>query len=520
MLNRMKSLGGAKLPKAILAPLSIKARWEITLLLLAFAVLVLVVITTAWLNERAQDGRDRTVALAHLSNKLGELHLYIRRAESDQRGYLLTNNQEFFDSYKQSVNSVMPRLTEIKMLHGADSQLLHAISQLQPKLKEKLEEMEEIIKLFAAGKQAGALRAVRSGQGQQLMEAIKVFFDDIQTRQSAELRAQLAHSGRLEWLLLVAELCGAVLVLGFSTLAVILLLRTNKSMRLAQQELGTAKDDLEITVAERTEQLRASNEEIQRFTYIVSHDLRAPLVNIMGFTTELENLRNDMLALSAAAKGDQPNLAANGEDAPPDKEEEALKREFDEAVGFIKTSIVKMERLIGAVLKMAREGERPLRPEPIDMTGLLQSIAAGLAHQTQEAGASIVIEPLPSITIDRLAVEQVFSNLLENAVKFLRADEPGRIQVTGKPAGRSAVFEVKDNGRGIELKDQRRIFELFRRAGPRDKPGEGIGLAYVLALLRRLGGSISADSEPGRGTVFTITLPMQWSGEEDKRASA
>ncbi|MDP4021754.1 MHYT domain-containing protein [Methylobacterium sp. NEAU 140] len=240
-------------------------------------------------------------------------------------------------------------------------------------------------------------------------------------------------------------------------------------------------------------ELRESNEEIQRYAYIVSHDLRAPLVNVMGFTSELEATREDVRAALAG----QPQA-------------ERIDADFTEALGFIRAAVNRMEGLIAAILKLSREGRRTFDPRPLDMTALLRGLADAQRHQTEARRAVVTIAPdLPTIVADRLAVEQVFGNLLDNAVKYLDPDRPGQVTVTARPAGTGRVrFEVADNGRGIAPRDHARVFELFRRAGTQDQPGEGIGLAHVKALVRALGGRIELASEPGAGATFGVTLPV------------
>jgi signal transduction histidine kinase len=191
----------------------------------------------------------------------------------------------------------------------------------------------------------------------------------------------------------------------------------------------------------------------------------------------------------------------------PDKQ---LSDDFSEALGFIKSSIAKMDRLITAILNLTREGRREFSPERIDMNELMNGIRTTVAHQALEANAQIRIRALPDVISDRLALEQIFSNLLDNALKYLKPDVDGDIEIRGRTKLGFAVFEVADNGRGIEARDHQRIFELFRRAGIQDKPGEGIGLAHVRALVRRLGGTMSVSSETGQGSTFTVTLPIQW----------
>jgi PAS domain S-box-containing protein len=259
-----------------------------------------------------------------------------------------------------------------------------------------------------------------------------------------------------------------------------------------QEWVGVHTDITEQRLAEA--ELRESNEEIQRYAYIVSHDLRAPLVNVMGFTSELEATREDV----RAALDQHPQA-------------ERIDADLGEALGFIKAAVTRMETLIAAILKLSREGRRTFSPEPIDMTALLNRIADAQRHQTEQAGAQVLVAPgLPTIKADRLALEQIFGNLIDNAVKYLDPARPGRIEIRADAVGGHRVrFSVADNGRGIAPRDHARVFELFRRSGAQDKPGEGIGLAHVKALVRSLGGRIDVASELGVGTTFGVTLPRE-----------
>ena len=253
-------------------------------------------------------------------------------------------------------------------------------------------------------------------------------------------------------------------------------------------------------LAERVTELDAANEEIQRFAYIVSHDLRAPLVNVMGFTSELEGAQAEIERFYRNVRQADSNLISPETRA-------AIESDLPEAIGFIRSSTVKMDKLIRAILKLSREGRRVLAPELIDMAHLLEAQRHSVAHQLHERGAVLLIEPLPDLTSDRLAIEQIFGNLIDNAVKYLHPSRPGRIAVRGRHLGANVIYEIKDNGRGIDPKDFERIFDLFRRSGVQDQQGEGIGLAHVRALVRRLGGTISVSSRLGEGSTFTVVLP-------------
>ncbi|WP_262031547.1 PAS domain-containing protein [Microvirga sp. Mcv34] len=253
-------------------------------------------------------------------------------------------------------------------------------------------------------------------------------------------------------------------------------------------------------LADRVTELDEANEEIQRFAYIVSHDLRAPLVNIMGFTSELEGVQAEIEQLYQNMKQADPRLISPTVRA-------AIESDLPEAIGFIRSSTVKMDKLIGAILKLSREGRRVLAPEPIDMAQMLEAQRRSVTHQLSEKGAELLLEPVPDLASDRLAIEQIFGNLIDNAVKYLEPTRPGRIVVRGHDLGANVVYEVEDNGRGIDSKDFERIFDLFRRSGVQDQQGEGIGLAHVRALVRRLGGTISVSSRRGEGSTFTVVLP-------------
>src|SRR5260221_5489169 len=196
----------------------------------------------------------------------------------------------------------------------------------------------------------------------------------------------------------------------------------------------------------------------------------------MGFTSELEQLRHDIFKRIAALRHASASLAAAAGDTEPvlEQEDKQLAQDFSEALEFIKSSIAKMDRLISAILNLTREGRREFKPERIDTRELIEGIVSTVAHQAAEAEARIRIDPLPNIVSDRLALEQIFSNLIDNGLKYLRSGIPGDIHIRGRTKLGFAIYDITDNGRGIDPKDHQRIFDLFRRAGTQDRPGQGI----------------------------------------------
>jgi signal transduction histidine kinase len=263
---------------------------------------------------------------------------------------------------------------------------------------------------------------------------------------------------------------------------------------------------LEARVAERTEDLMQANQEIQRFAYIVTHDLRAPLVNIMGFTAELD----------ASLKALQAYVLNDGK---PVSEEEirearlAASEDLPEAIGFIRSSTKKMDGLINAILKISRDGRRQLKPEIVELQPLLETITNSVYHQISESDGQIHLDiKAPRLNTDRLSVEQILGNLFDNAIKYKDPHRPLTLAVRTAPEGRHMVrIEVEDNGRGIAEQDHERVFELFRRSGQQDQSGEGIGLAHVRSLARNLGGEITVRSRLGEGSTFVLRLPSDLS---------
>lgn len=277
-------------------------------------------------------------------------------------------------------------------------------------------------------------------------------------------------------------------------------------------ELAGANQQLQRELAERrraeeklrrySEELRAINDEIKSFAYIVSHDLRAPLISIKGFAAELDLVLKDILPFLERC---MPNLDAGERE----RLRSALRQDAPEALGFISSSVSRMDSLINAVLKLSYLGRRELTLAPVNAGEVVDSITASLRHQLEQHHVTVTVGVLPEITIDRTALEQIIGNLLDNAVKYLTPGRPGRIEINACEEPDGTTLRISDNGRGIAPKDMGRIFELFRRANCQDTHGEGMGLPYVKTLVRRLGGRVECESTLGAGTAFTVFIPRQ-----------
>jgi len=460
--------------------------------------------------------REDADAVAHtleVQNQIYVSLLQVRRAESAERGYLLTSQPEFLTDFREAEAAVRPAFDHLRKLIADNPVQVQHLKEALPLVELRLREFNTVVNLAMSGQQAAANVIVQENATRRTTARIRDILDAMHTDEQRLLKIRTAETDRTQILSAAATTAGSAAVLALAVVSILLVRRSQKVRDEAAQQLRDLNVNLEAAVVERTADLRESNEEVQRFAYIVSHDLRSPLVNIMGFTSELEQLRASIFERIARLSAPQP-VTAGGDAGPVEDlladEDKALSQEFDESLGFIKSSIDKMDRLIGAILTLTREGRREFKPERVDVRELIEGIAQTVAHQAEEANATITIERLPRIISDRLALEQIFSNLIDNALKYLKPGVPGEVRVSGREKNRYTVYEVTDNGRGIDEKDHQRIFDLFRRAGVQDRPGQGIGLAHVRALVRRLGGTLSVSSELNQGSTFTVVLPAKW----------
>jgi signal transduction histidine kinase len=495
--------------------------WQVLLLTAGFLVLVAVSVACVLFVNRAREDSGWVVRSVEVENQTNALLLEIRRAESAARGYLLTSGPEFLSDHEDAVAQIHPDLDKLAGMIGDNPAQRENIRKMRAAIETRLGQFKQEMDFVKQGEQNRATALVREASAGDTTSTIRDLGEAMRQEESNLLALRTVNADRSQKMASTVTIAGSGLVIALAGISIFLVRRESRARDAAESRLRDSNVNLEATVDERTADLREANEEIQRFAYIVSHDLRSPLVNIMGFTSELEELRNSIFrrigalghAVAAAAV---PVVPVDTEPAL-DGDDKQLSEDFTEALGFIKSSIAKMDRLISAILNLTREGKREFEPVRIDMRELIEAIISTLAHQAEEAKAEIHVAPLPDIVSDRLALEQIFSNIIDNAIKYLKPGVPGEIAIRGRTKLGFAVFEISDNGRGIDSRDHHRIFDLFRRAGTQDKPGQGIGLAHVRALVRRLGGTMSVSSELGSGSTFTITLPIKWNTDPWRR---
>jgi len=226
-------------------------------------------------------------------------------------------------------------------------------------------------------------------------------------------------------------------------------------------------------------ELERSNEDLEQFAYVVSHDLREPLRGINGFMDLLYKAYKDKL------------------------DEKAI-----EYIKYATDSAKRMDDLLTSLLRYSHVQTQEKSFAPIPIRGALRAALANLKMNIDETGACITSDELPTVAADGIQMTELFQNLIANAIKF-RGDQKPQIHVGCQKQKDCWQFSVQDNGIGIDQQFNERIFVIFQRLHARDKyPGYGIGLSICRRIVERHGGRIWVESQPGQGTTFCFTIPV------------
>jgi signal transduction histidine kinase len=251
--------------------------------------------------------------------------------------------------------------------------------------------------------------------------------------------------------------------------------------------------------------LTRRNAELEQVIHVTSHDLRSPLVNVQGFSRELSYSVKELQNL------------LDETDVPADflaRARPLLDEQIPESLSYILASTAKMDSLLTSLLHVSRVGRAVFVFEPLDMGRLVREVLQNFEYRLKETGVLVEVEELPPCVGDSRRINQVFSNLLENSLKFLDPARPGHIRVGGEVRTCGPTYFVEDNGIGIPEAHRASVFDLFFTLAP-ERGGEGLGLAVVRRIIDKHGGRIYIESTEGAGCTISLSIPSGKPAQEN-----
>jgi len=434
-------------------------------------------------------------------NAVNRLHVAVLRIESGQRGFMLTNDAKYLADYTQTLGVIGELMDEVEVSSfSSDIEVQNErIERLLELTKAKVNEVIQVVELIKEGKEQEATELVESDEGIKLYKQFENLFSEID---SSERNMQGTHLANL--MSLRRDSVNTLIISSATTLLLIitvfLLLKINsREHEKYQADLESVNEDLESRIAERTqelsvysEELARSNRELEDFAFVASHDLQEPLRKIRAFGNRLESGYNDVF---------------------DERGKDYLARMLNAAE--------RMSMLISDLLAFSRVSTRGKEFDDVDLANVIKSVMSDLEIAIDEKSAQIDVSDMPVVRGDKSQLEQLFLNLLSNALKFQSDGVTPIVSITATDATSEDVKDilisdehdwikitVTDNGIGFEQSFAEKIFAPFQRLhGRSEYKGTGIGLAVCRRIVERHNGQISATSKLGEGATFSIIIP-------------
>lgn len=254
-------------------------------------------------------------------------------------------------------------------------------------------------------------------------------------------------------------------------------------------------------LAETNRTLAEKNREVETFVYSVSHDVRGPLVNLQGFNREIQRSSQELLSVLESDPGVPANVLTRARSI--------VTADMRESSAFMESAVAHLGRIVDALLRLSRLGRVEYECAFINVSEVVKNVLRSLQGTIQEKGAEIVVKELPPVWADSSAIEQIFSNLIGNALRYSDPARRPRIEIGGSSDASVGLarYYVKDNGLGIPESAIRVLFTAFRRFHPEAGPGEGMGLVMVRRVVERHNGKIRVESSEGQGSTFSLEFP-------------
>ncbi|KAA1156829.1 histidine kinase [Pseudoalteromonas fuliginea] len=469
----------------------------------AFIVVVLsIIVGNAFLALNTIQGLTQTQKsldnTSMLTTAIEQLHLSIVQAESGQRGYLLTEEDDYLTPYYDAIGQLEAQTNHVKSLRSEIDGQAERIAELLLLVERKIRELKKTVNLALDDKERRALNIVNTHNGRDLYKQIREHINEIQDR---ELLFKVSHFSKLAKIKNEAKITFAITAITSALLIIGMFIMTRLNLRNAAQyrlELENQNETLAVKVSERTQELTLysdelsrSNRELEEFAFVASHDLQEPLRKIQAFSDRLETMFKD-------------ELGEKGMDY----------------IGRMKNAAQRMSNLINDLLEFSRITTRGKDFADTNLNEVVSDILSDLEIAIKESNARVDVEDLPVIQADKSQMQQLFLNLLSNAVKFRHPDVSPHIKISYVhedifSADHNThlsfqVITIKDNGIGFSQDYADKIFVPFQRLHGRSQyKGTGIGLSVCRRIVERHGGTITAQSKDGEGATFVIKLPVE-----------
>lgn len=401
--------------------------------------------------------------------------------ETGQRGYVCTQKNLFLEPLTKSRIQFLKSPRELHDLVADDPAAQDIAKKIQTLAVEKLAFVDQVLDI-AKKSQKDAADLIGTARGKAIMDRLRDQVRIMEDRQQHLLEERRRSMEQLQWSVVGAV--SIVTIFEVLTLGYVYLLNQKHSLvqegiRKALEEENQRRRESEEALQVASDNLRRSNQDLQQFVYVASHDLQEPIRAIHGFTSILAR-----------------------------KLEPVLTEETRKSMSQITSGAERMRTLIEGLLAYARVESRGEQFKSVDMNTLVNSIVQeDLKMRIEETGAQVTVEPLPVIQGDEGQLRMLFTNLISNALKYKREEAP-RVKVEAASGKHHNVISVQDNGIGFDQKHADRIFVMFQRLHSRNQyEGTGIGLALCKRVAERHGGTITAKSMPGQGSTFTVSFP-------------
>ncbi len=444
------------------------------LLLIPLILCVMAARTSQQLAESAEDVAHTNGIEKQLAHLLSDL----KDIEMSEREFILTGNQKLLGFFKTGRSNIAGQIARLRELTSDNERQRVQFDLLEPLIPQKFDEMEKAIELRNTEGVAAASKVILIDEGTRAMDDINTVIQRMMLEEERLL--QVRTKAQKKSFALAMGIFGLMLVLNILLVwALSVLFKRDVAKREKEEErIRQLNAELESRVEQRTEALRRSNEDLQQFAYVASHDLQEPLRMVASYTELLKRRYKGKLDADA-----------------------------DQFIEYAVDGVRRMNQLIQDLLAYSRAGETaPGSLKQVNPEDLLKTLLADLQVIISDAGATITHDPLPEIEFDPIRLSQIFQNLLTNAIKY-RGGGPPRIHITARTGTTETIFAIADNGMGIEPEYYGQIFGIFKRLHGREYEGTGIGLAMCKKIVERHGGRIWVESKPGEGSTFSFSIP-------------